>query len=110
MSSFGNTVAAGLVPAVSLPKGLVLIGFAVLLYWPDQKILTLAMRSNSCRDMTKFLHSPTSLPALCVLALMVMTTACFAVAGFWLLLTGRSFGFERRKAKAWYLSQASRWL
>jgi len=82
-------------------EGLILIGSAVLMYWPDQKILTLAMRSKSYGDMTEFLHIPTYLPALCVFAFMAMTTACFAVAGLWLLLTGQSFGFDRREAKEW---------
>ncbi|WP_206021053.1 TRAP transporter small permease [Antarcticimicrobium luteum] len=82
-------------------EGLILIGSAVLMVWPDQKILTLAMRSKSYDDMTEFLHIPTYLPALCVFAFMVMTTACFAIAGLWLLLTGYSFGFERREAKEW---------
>lgn len=82
-------------------EGLILIGSAMLMYWPDQKILTLAMRSKSYGDMTEFLHIPTYLPALCVFAFMVMTTVCFAIAGLWLLLTGYSFGFERREAKEW---------
>jgi len=82
-------------------EGLILIGSSVLMIWPTARILALAERSRTYGDMTEFLHIPTYLPALCVFAFMVLTAICFAIAGAWMLLTGKAFPKEEQETSQW---------